>query len=244
MEQSVGDNHNAPSGCFFTAFAAVQFERLSGDAGGLKPVVLLVLVHEPGHHLAIGPHIRCGNIGIGSHHIVDLIHKLTSQSLELPLAQAAGVDGNPPFGPPVGKIHHGGFPGHQLSQRLHFFIIHFGVISQSPFHGATGTVMLNTVTDKGPNLAIIQPDGQLKLLSVRIRQNSTRADSLSTHLLNFRCCRTDLGEGLLILLKRGRIPRSSDPFMQKPCGQFSQPQMSGGGPAGCKPQKIQLSITT
>ena len=112
-QEGEGQVRDASTGRFFTTFSAVQVDRFSGDAGGCEAVEFLVLVHDPGHGLGIGPHIGCGDILIGSEQVMDFVDEATGESFQFFDGQFTDIDADTAFRATVGDIDDGGFPGHE-----------------------------------------------------------------------------------------------------------------------------------
>ena len=73
-----------PTTCrLFSPFGAILFHGLAGDHRGVETMVLLPLVSKPRHHSMIGSHIGRGDVGVGSHDVVDLINEGSRQTLDL-----------------------------------------------------------------------------------------------------------------------------------------------------------------
>src|SRR5690606_36174702 len=129
-----GENSDTTAGGFLAAWDAVEFNRLARYHARIKPVIFSVLVHDPGHHRMIGPHVGGGDIGVRADEYVYLIDKLSRETLPLSQAEFLGIDSDAPFRPAVGDIHHGRLPRHERSDTANVVEIDFGVIANAPLH--------------------------------------------------------------------------------------------------------------
>ena len=64
---------NAATGRFLAARNAVVLDRLARDHARIEAVVLVVLVHDPGHDAMVRAHVGRRNVGVRSDHVVDLV---------------------------------------------------------------------------------------------------------------------------------------------------------------------------
>src|SRR3546814_12583682 len=87
------------AGCFDTAHAATQRDRLAGYyAGGGGAFVHGVGVHHPGHGLRVGVYIGRGYVFVGSDDYADLAGVAACDALEFPTGVVAGVDASASLG--------------------------------------------------------------------------------------------------------------------------------------------------
>ena len=84
-EQLERQHADAAAGRFFAARDAVVLDRLARDDARIEAVVLVVLVHDPGHHAMIGAHVGGRDVGVGPDHVVDLVDELARDALQLAL---------------------------------------------------------------------------------------------------------------------------------------------------------------
>src|SRR3546814_9735572 len=94
IARSFATHHiDTPAGCFDTAQAATQRDRLAGYyAGGGGAFVHGVGVHHPGHGLRVGVYIGRGYVFVGSDDYADLAGVAACDALEFPTGVVAGVD--------------------------------------------------------------------------------------------------------------------------------------------------------
>ena len=84
-EQLERQQTNAAAGRFFAAGNPVVLDRLAGHDARIEAVVLVVLVHDPGHHAMIGAHVGRRDILIRPDQLVNLVDELARDSLQLAL---------------------------------------------------------------------------------------------------------------------------------------------------------------
>ena len=118
-------------------------------------MVLLILVHDPGHHLGVGPHVGRRNIDVRPDHVVQAVDEPPGDAFDLARTECGRIDGDPPLGAAVGQVDHGGLPGHQGGQGADFVQVDFGVIAQPPFHRPPGVVVLHPIADEGADFAVV-----------------------------------------------------------------------------------------
>ena len=156
-----GDDRHAEAGGRLAAGRAVILDRLARDAGWMEPLVLSVFVHDPGHHLRIGPHVRRGDVLVRPDHVVDLLDELAGQALHLAPGQLVGIAVDPPLGTAEGKVDKGRLPGHQAGQRPGFILVDGRMVAQPPLERPAGIVVLHPVADEVADLPRIELDHDL-----------------------------------------------------------------------------------
>ena len=106
------DGDTAASGLFTSARTA-EIDRLAGDDGvdGLSHVHG-VGVHDPGHGLLVGAHVRCGNVFFRSDELDEFGGIAASHAFELTLRHLFGIADDPALGSAEGDIDDGALPGH------------------------------------------------------------------------------------------------------------------------------------
>ena len=82
------ENSDAAAGGFFAPRQSVELDRLAGHAGRAEAVVLVVLVHDPGHHFGIGAHVGGRNVDVGADHVVNAVDELARDALQFAVAEA------------------------------------------------------------------------------------------------------------------------------------------------------------
>ena len=76
------ENADAAAGRFLAARDAVVLDRLAGDDAGVEAVVLVVLVHDPGHLAVVGAHVGGGDVGVRADHVVNLVDEFAGDPFQ------------------------------------------------------------------------------------------------------------------------------------------------------------------
>ena len=95
------DEQDAASGRLEAAAAAADRHRLAGDdAGDGVAVHHAVGVHDPGHDLRVGAHVRRRDVFVRADEDADLGGEASCQALQLAVAESFGSTITPPLAPP------------------------------------------------------------------------------------------------------------------------------------------------
>ncbi|MPM51554.1 hypothetical protein SDC9_98303 [bioreactor metagenome] len=153
---------HAAAGGFHAAQRAAQVHGLAGDhAGGGGTGVHGVGVHHPGHDLAVGVHVRRGDVLGGADHHADLAGVATRQAFQLRHGELARVHADTALGAAVGHVdrrvlhRHPGRQGHHFRQR------HVLVEAHAALAGAATQVVLHAVALEVGDGAVIELDGHI-----------------------------------------------------------------------------------
>ena len=154
---------HAAAGCLIAAWNPVILHRLAGDAGRGKSVVLVILIHDPRHHLRRGAHVGRGDVDIGTEQDEDGIHEPPGNAFQYPRRQLRRIDGNAALGTAIGDVDHRGFPGHQRGQGPDLVKVDPRMVPQPALHWTASGVVLHSVADEGRHLTRVELDRDLHL---------------------------------------------------------------------------------
>ena len=118
-------------------------------------------IHNPGHDLGVGIHIRCRNIPLRTEQNTDLSGKTPRQTLKLTQRELTWFNDNTTLRPTVGNIDQRTLPGHPHREGTHLVDVDTGVVADPTLDWATTQVVLNTVAGKNFYRAIIEFDGKV-----------------------------------------------------------------------------------
>ena len=112
---------------------------LPGDHGGHRVAhVHGIRVHDPGHHLHVGAHVRGRNVAVRTHQRNDFGGVAAREVLQFMPAQRARIDGHAALGPAVGQVHHGALPRHPHGQGANFVQVGAGVVADAALGRTAG----------------------------------------------------------------------------------------------------------
>ena len=115
-------------------------------------------VHEPGHDLLVGAHVRRHDVDARADERDHFLHVPARQVLEFALAERARIDGDAALGAPVGQIGERAFPAHPDRQRPHLADVDVGREARAALGGPKGQVMLNPVAGEDPGMSVVHVD--------------------------------------------------------------------------------------
>ncbi len=113
-------------------------------------------VHDPGHGLAIGVHVRRGDVAVVADENRDLGCESPSQVLELVGRQLIRVDDDPALGAAERDVDHGALPRHPHRERLDLVEGHVRVVPDASFGRAAVDVVLHAVAREHPNVPVVE----------------------------------------------------------------------------------------
>ena len=172
FEQRTGDVGDAQPGRLFASMGAADLDRFSGDDRRDRVATMHgVGVHDPGHHLGVGPDIGRWDVAFRPDEGADLGGVAAGHFFKLARAQRSRVDDDPPFGAAVGQVHQGTFPGHPHRQGTTFVQRDAGMVAQPPLGRPFGHVVVDPKTRKDANVPVIhlyrKMDDQLALAAAQ-----------------------------------------------------------------------------
>ncbi len=153
VEGAKGEKGDAVTGRLPPAQSAAGADRLAGhDLGDGHALVHRVSVHEPGHHLLVGAHVRRHHVDPRADEGDHFLHVAARQVLELIEREGARIDRDAALAAAIGKIGERAFPAHPDRQRGDFADIDVGGEARAALGGAERQMMLHPVAgeDLGP----------------------------------------------------------------------------------------------
>jgi len=157
-------------------------------------------VHDPGHDLLVGAHVRRGNVLGRADDDADLGGVAAGQALQLVAGERPWVDEDAALGAAVRQVYDGGLPGHPHRQRPHFVERDVEAVADAALGRATREVVLDAVPVEDPERPVVhvdgKVDGQLALaVSEHLPEPEVEAEPLGRGVeLGERCCQ-DAGFG-------------------------------------------------
>ena len=152
---------DAPSGRFFTTAGTVLFNRFARDHSRIETMVLLPLIPKPGHDFVVGTHIGRRDVRVGPDNLMNLVDKRPGDPLKLPFRESARIDPYATFSSSIRKVHNGGFPCHQRSQRSDLVEVHRRMIPKPTFHRPARIVVLDSIPQNRFDFSIVSLKGDL-----------------------------------------------------------------------------------
>lgn len=110
-------------------------------------------------HPRVGVHVGRGDVLARAYDLLDRLHQLPRQLLQLPLRQLLGVDRHAALGAAEGDVHHGGLPGHQRREAADVVEVDGGVVAEAALEGAAAVVVLHAVGVEDLDLACLLSRG-------------------------------------------------------------------------------------
>ncbi len=143
---------DATASCFLAAGNAVILDRLACHGTRIETVVLVVLVHDPGHDAVIGAHVWRGDVVVRPDHIVNFVNEFARDAFQLADAELGHVDCDATLRAAERYVHDCRFPRHQRRQAANFVQVYFRVVTQAALHRSTSPIVLHAVTDQRAQL--------------------------------------------------------------------------------------------
>ena len=154
--------HAAASG-FLAAARAAQLDGLAGhDGGGGLVDVHGKGVHDPGHGLLVGAHIRRGHILLRAQPVGQLRGVAAGEALEFAFGHFAGVTDDAALGSAEGNVDDRALPGHPGGQGAHFVERNVGSEADAALARAAHRGVQNAVADEHFELAVVHPHGDVQ----------------------------------------------------------------------------------
>ena len=134
-------------------------DRLAGhDFRHGDPLVHRVGVHEPGHHLLVGAHIRRHHVDARPNEGDHLLHVAAGEVFELSHRQRVRIDCDAALAAAVRQIGERAFPAHPDRQRGDLADVDVRGESRAALGGTERQVVLDAVADEDPLAAVVHVD--------------------------------------------------------------------------------------
>ena len=144
------------------ADGAADREGLPGDDAGHRVApVHRHRVHDPGHHLGVGPHVRGGDVGFRADHRLDLGGEAAGQALQLLAAHRARIAGHAALRAAEGDLDQRALPGHPHGECADVIEIGLRVEAETALGRAAGHVVLDAVAREHADRAVVQLHGEV-----------------------------------------------------------------------------------
>jgi len=140
-------------------------------------------VHDPGHHLGVGAHVRCRNVFFRAEEDGDLGRVSAREVLELALRKLHGVACDGSLRTAVGQADRRAFPGHQHGQGLDEVEGDVGVVADPTFSRSAADVVLDAPACEHVDRAVVHVDGEVdRELPFDVAQASARVIGEADHI--------------------------------------------------------------
>ena len=159
VERAKGEEGDAVAGRLAPAQRAAGADRLAGD--DLRHGHALVHgigVHEPGHHLLVGAHVRRHDVRPRPDEGNHLLHVAAAEVLELLGLQRARIDRDAALAAAKGKIGERAFPAHPDGERGDLADVDIGREARAALGGTQRQVMLDPVSDEDLRPIVLHAD--------------------------------------------------------------------------------------
>ena len=159
VESAKGEKRDAVARRLAPAQSAAGADRLAGhDLRHGDALVHRVGVHEPGHHLLIGAHVRRHHVDPRADEGNHFLHIAAGYVLELLERERARIDRDPALAAAVGKIGERAFPAHPDRQRRDFADVDVGGETRAALGGPERQMMLHPVAGENLRPAVVHVD--------------------------------------------------------------------------------------
>src|SRR5262245_23177638 len=147
------------AGRLASADAPAQLDRLAGDNLRTRvPDLHRVRVHDPGHGLLVGPHVRGHDVHPRADDRQDFLGVPAGQAFQFPLAHLGRVAGDPALGPGERQVHDADLPGHPHGQGRDLAKVPLRGVAQTPLRCSARDRVLDPVAAERCDLAAVQAD--------------------------------------------------------------------------------------
>ncbi len=176
--------HAATSRGLVAALGSAETDRLAGhDARDRVADVHGVRVHEPGHDLGRGVDVRRRDVALGPDQDRDLGEEPAAESLELPLGQLLGVDGDAALAAAVRDAHDRALPGHPHREGLDLVERDVLVVPDAALGGAAAEVVLDAIAGEDLDGSVVHVHREVdRELAARLAQHVAQARVKVEHL--------------------------------------------------------------
>ena len=160
VERAKGEEGDAVAGRLAPAERAAGADRLAGD--DLRHGHALIHgigVHEPGHHLLVGAHVRRHHVGPRADEGNHFLHVAAGEVLELLGLERARVDRDAALAAAEGQIGERAFPAHPDGERGDFADVDIGREARAALGGPKRQMMLDPVSDEELRPIVLHADG-------------------------------------------------------------------------------------
>ena len=159
LHHAPGEIGDAAPGGFAPAERAAGSDRLAGDdLGHGAALIHRIGVHEPGHHLLVGAHVRRHHVGMRPDERNHLLHVAPRQRLQFALGDRGEIDPDAALGAAIGQADQRAFPAHPDRQRRDLADIDAGRKSRAALGGTEGEVMLHAIALEHRDRAVVAVD--------------------------------------------------------------------------------------
>ena len=135
---------------------AAQIDWFARDACRFRMAdVHRVGVHDPGHGLLIGIHIRRRHIALRADVIQDFRRVAPGNALQFPHRELGGITDNTAFGSSKGDIDDRALPGHFGGQASNFVQRHIRRVAKATLARPPSDTVLHAVAVKNSELSIV-----------------------------------------------------------------------------------------
>ena len=159
VERAKGEESDAVTGRLAPPQRAAGADRLAGD--DLRhgdALIHRIGVHEPGHHLLVGAHVRRHDVRARPDERDHLLHVAATEVLELLGLERARVDRDAALAAAEGKIGERAFPAHPDGERGDFADVDVGGEARAALGGAERQMMLHPVADEDLSPIVLHAD--------------------------------------------------------------------------------------
>ena len=115
-----------------------------------------VLIHNPGHDLGVGAHIRCRHVFVGAEKREDLRHVSTGHPFEFAHTEQFWIQCNTAFGAAKGQIHKRGLERHGCSKRNSFIATYRRMVTNPTLAWPTSDVVLHPPASESHARAVVE----------------------------------------------------------------------------------------
>ena len=159
VERAKGQESDAVTSRLAPAQRAAGADRLAGDDLRHRHALIhRIGVHEPGHHLLVGAHVRrhhvCPRPDEGNH----FLHVAATEVLKLLGLERARVDRDAAFAAAEGKIGERAFPAHPDGERGDFADVHIRREARAALGGTERKMMLHPISDEDLRPIVLHAD--------------------------------------------------------------------------------------
>ena len=159
VQRAKGEEGHAVTGRLAPAERAAGADRLAGD--DLRhghALIHRIGVHEPGHHLLVGAHVRRHDVRPRPDEGNHLLHVAAAEVLELLGLERARIDRDAALAAAEGKIGERAFPAHPDGERGDLADVDIGRETRAALGGTERQMMLDPVSDKDLRPIVLHAD--------------------------------------------------------------------------------------
>ena len=159
LQGFVGDDHDAASGGFTTAFGSAHVFRLAGDDSRDRLAhVHGIGIHDPRHGLLVGVHVGSGNIFFRPDEFEQLSGVAARHTFEFAARHFLGIADDAALGSAKWNVDDSALPRHPAGECADFVESNVRAIADAAFGRSASDGMLDTVAGENFQLAIVELD--------------------------------------------------------------------------------------